>query len=437
MIMPFKRFPQILFKKENFIYTLSIILFLGYACYYLGGLASVPFHPDESTQIYMSDDIDTMLHHFSELFWQPGKTGSLKQHYHELDAPVTRYMIGLGRLIEAQPPLLNDWDWSKTWDQNRAAGALPDASLLWVARFSVACLTLFSLLFLFDLVQLAFNPYTALVAAALFATNPLVLLHTRRAMAESALLFFIILFVWSLLRFPLKSILGGAVLALAFCAKQTAGLLLIPALFTTIAFSVRSKSYSQMLLRITNFLLAFLVVTFLMNPFVWTDPVHSISSALLDRQDLTARQQNTISSANPEKAINTLPSQLAAVIGAVYFQPLAVADVANYLESTSAAEKIYLSNPLNRLLHDAVSSSLLFILAFVGLIFAFISLFRRPETFKKIFILILSFACILVGLICFVPIPFQRYYLPLLPFLSIWVSVALTVPLVNRGKAQG
>ena len=92
------------------------VIILALSLAYLGGLASVPFHPDESTQIFMSADIDTLFSNPPDLFWSAAKTQDVRQTYHELDAPLARYLIGFGRKIAGLPALPVDWDWSKSWD---------------------------------------------------------------------------------------------------------------------------------------------------------------------------------------------------------------------------------------------------------------------------------------------------------------------------------
>jgi len=431
MIIHLKQIVIKSFEKKNRIFWISLLLFVGYALFYLGGLASVPFHPDESTQIYMSSDLDTMLHQFSDLFWQPEKAADLKQHYHELDAPISRYLIGMGRLFTAQPPLSADWDWSKTWDQNQASGALPDNALLLASRFSVSLLTLLSLLFLFDLVRQTTNPYTALLAVIIYALNPLILLHTRRAMAESALMFFTILFLWGLIRFPQNALRHGAALALAFCAKQTAVLLVLPALVAISAPAIKHNKLWQAASRFAIFLFTFAAICVLLNPFMWTDPLHAVTAALQDRQDLAARQQNMMASVSPEKALQSLPDHLASTIGAIFFQPPAVADVANYLDNTQLAQQAYFSNPLNLFLHDPLSSALFMILILLGFIFSCLRLVHQKEAAVNEALLILSFLSVLLGLVWSISLPFQRYYLPLMPFLSIWASIAITTPILS------
>jgi 4-amino-4-deoxy-L-arabinose transferase-like glycosyltransferase len=437
MTLTLKNFAKKCVQKKNWIYLISAALFLIYVVFYMGGLSSVPFHPDETTQIYMSSDVDTILHSFNVLFWQSNSADDLKQYYRELDAPLTRYLIGLGRLLTNSPSLNADWDWSKTWQQNQASGALPDPGLLLVSRASVAIFTLLALFFFFDLVRVLFNPYSALLAALILAFNPLVLIHSRRAMAESILIFSIIFFLWVVIRFPRRPLLVGAALAFAFCSKQSTAPLVIPGLIAVTAASFQQKRWLSFAKQSGFLILSFAVVTLLLNPFAWTDPLHAIPDAVRLRQEFTARQQGTISNASPEKNLDSLPDKLAGVIGALYFQPPAVADVANYMDDTSLAEKSYFSNPLNNLLHDPISSTLFFIAALLGCLLLSISLFRRSQLHINILISLLSFLSIALGLFFFVVIPFQRYYLPFIPFLSIMVSFALTTMPINRLSSKG
>ena len=69
--------------------------------------------------------------------------------------------------------------------------------------------------------------FTGLSAALLLGLNALVLLHDRRAMAEAALTFGVLLALWSFLTGKRHPWLIGLGLALAFNAKQT-GLVLLP-----------------------------------------------------------------------------------------------------------------------------------------------------------------------------------------------------------------
>ncbi|MFH1633237.1 MAG: hypothetical protein ABIG63_04395 [Chloroflexota bacterium] len=87
-----------------------VILLIPLTIFYLWGLRFVPFHPDESTQLYMSSDFESLFSNPASLFWDPDREDDPRQRYRELDAPLTKYILGLGRVIAGQPALPVDWD---------------------------------------------------------------------------------------------------------------------------------------------------------------------------------------------------------------------------------------------------------------------------------------------------------------------------------------
>jgi hypothetical protein len=75
----------------------------------------------------MSGDVEQFFIKPANLFWTPSRTNDPLQQYRELDAPLTRYLIGIGRLTSGGiAPLPVDWDWSQPWHDNLEAGAHPD-----------------------------------------------------------------------------------------------------------------------------------------------------------------------------------------------------------------------------------------------------------------------------------------------------------------------
>jgi hypothetical protein len=164
---------------------LFAVLLVASSLFYFWGLKAVPFHPDEGTQLFMSADFEALLTRPLTLVWQPGEDGDLRQRYRLLDAPLTRYLIGAGRMATGQPALVMDWDWSLGWKENSMAGAVPTPSQLDAARFAVASLFPLTLLFTYLTGKALVGGPAGLLAALLTATNALILLHTRRAMAES------------------------------------------------------------------------------------------------------------------------------------------------------------------------------------------------------------------------------------------------------------
>jgi len=174
-----------------------LLLFI-ITAFHLWGLNLVPFHPDESTYLYMSSDFDQFIESPLSLTWQTNQESNDKQRYRALDAPLTRYLIGLGRSTFGQPALSVDWDWSKSWEENRRAGAFPDSRLLSISRLTITLLLPFSLIFIYLTAHNLAGGSVGLSSAIFLGINALTLTHARRAMAEGALLFSISFFMWSL-----------------------------------------------------------------------------------------------------------------------------------------------------------------------------------------------------------------------------------------------
>lgn len=179
------------------------------------GIQRVPSHPDESTQLYMSSDLEARFKNSPALAWQAEKKRDARQVYRELDAPLTKYIIGLGRAIAVLEPLPVDWDWSKTWQENKGSGALPALELLFTVRLIITLLLPFSLLFTFLVGKSVGERVIGFMATLLLGLNALILLHDHRAMAEGALTLGIVLALWGLLqgdKSPLSgNILGGLI----------------------------------------------------------------------------------------------------------------------------------------------------------------------------------------------------------------------------------
>ena len=197
---------------------------------YLLTVGAVPFHPDEATQIFMSSDIESVFTQPASLFYSQTPADALRQNYRLLDAPLSRWLIGVGRSITGQSALTADWDWSKSWQQNEAAGALPADDLLWVSRVSVAWLLSLTLFLGYRTGRVLGGEVMGWLMIVLISINALVLLHARRAMAESALLFIVTWFMHTLVKKETHPLLLVLPAALAVNAKQTAAGLVIIAL---------------------------------------------------------------------------------------------------------------------------------------------------------------------------------------------------------------
>ncbi len=400
--------------------------------YYAWGVPRVPFHPDESTQLFMSSDFEIYFTQPLSMAWSPLREDDLRQRYRQLDAPLTRYILGFGGWLAGLPALPTDWDWSKTWQENDAAGALPDQDLLFVGRLSITLLLPISLFFLYRNGSALGGIPTGLLAALLMGINALTLLHNRRAMAEGALTLGITFALWSFLQADRRPWLAGIGMALAFNAKQSAlGLfpigLLASAWITPLAGTPR---INQSILRIASnaaqYLLAFILLTFALNPLLWSNPLQASKVAWAQRQELLQRQVEDTQRLAPQQMLETPAERTLVLIANLYLAPLAFYEVGNYRAQTAPAEAEYLATPGHNLLRNPVGAGLLLILTLFGLALAVLQL-RKAKTEQRRAIVLLLSATLLqsITLIIAVPLPWQRYAMPLLPFVSLWAAYAI------------
>lgn len=395
-----------------------------YSIAFLGGVSDVPFHPDESTQLFTSGDVELFWQQPSLLFWREDNENDLRQFYRKLDAPLTRNVLAAGRWIAGLAALPVDWDWGKTWQQNQQAGALPSTELLTAGRRAIAALFPFSLLFLFLTARRTVNDFTAWTVAILLAANALALLHLRRAMAEGALIFTTTLVMWSLVRFEKRPWLTAAPAALAFCAKQSLAAL-IPVGLLAVIWQPGPWNTSKAR-RVAGHVLLFGLLIFailaLLHPFLWGQPVQAFQAAVRARQELASAQVAD----RPGQALNTPASKLISMLGSLYLTPPIFAETGNYLDQTRAAEEAYLANPLHSLLRSIPAGGVLLALSLYGFVLGCVRSMRFKGPPNRGLALLTAATLIqALALLALVPLPWQRYYMPLLPFSCFWIAYGI------------
>jgi hypothetical protein len=410
-------FLQIL--NRRLVTNLALIIGLAVATlWYWSGIAYVPFHPDESSTFFMSADWETLLSRPLTLVWQPDSKDP-RQLYRLLDAPLSRYLVGFARSMAGNAPLSVDWNWSQSWDQNNAAGALPSDGLLNAGRFGPAALFPLSLLLIFQAGSRLGGRPTGFLAALFLAANALVLLHTRRAMAEGGLVFTVCLFLACLVRWRKRPWLIALPAALAFCAKQSTLPLAIVGFAAVIFYTAQAVSKRRLLAYLGLYSLIFIATIVALNPFLWAHPVDAVRAAVLARQDLLARQTTEFALASPGSALDS-PWMVALSLVANQFITIpATAEVGNYLAQTELSTQMYLANPLHVLLRDMAGGGILLVFSSIGF---FQSLRWRNGSNSTWLLVTFSGIAQFLALMFTVTLPFQRYIIPLVPFSCLWMS---------------
>lgn len=417
-------------KNLPFLPFWALILLVSLYAYW--GIVFIPFHPDESTYLFMSRDFWGYGRNLSSLIWKGDSPPDSAMRYRMIDAPLGRLVIGFGLALRGLPPLAVDWDWSKTWDENRSAGALPTEEQLLAGRFATTSLLPLSLLFTYLYARRLGSETSALLSVVLLGFNALVLLHGRRAMAESPLLFGIAFALWGMLyarRFPW---LSGLALAFAFNAKHSAAALL-PIGLLAAAWEEDNPKGSQWRLslrgfgcRATQMLLVFTLVTLLLNPFLWNNPFQAAQAAFRLRNELLAKQFTDAQAIAPGKVMTTLPERAAGLLIHLFLAPPSFAEYGNYAEETAAAEARYVQIPGHTLLRGRIGGGLMLTLTLAGWLLALLRIRKgHPIQQQAILLLSLGTASQFLGLVLFVPLAWQRYVIPLTPMVALWSAYFL------------
>lgn len=415
--------------------VIPILIFILYLVFFFSTFLLVPFHPDESTQIYMSRDVDEIFTAPGSLFYHAETTLSPEQRYRLIDAPLPRTIIGISRGIFHLPLLKPDWNWSISWEENKANGALPTNYSLLVARLSLALFVPLGLVFFFLILKSVVNWPISLLVSLVLGMNAIFLMHTRRAMAEglSFCLFFTVIFL--IIRKPEKAFLIGMLAGLAFQAKQTTLPLLFMPVIVWIINGIKSKNKLLIIKKILFFCGAIFLTYYVLNPVAWKDPFHVAILQIQHRIAFTQAQAAEYQAISSSLAVTTFPSRLAAWLANTYFATPAFYDIGNYSKELAQAILIYGSNILHRLFSGW----------YFGLVTLFIGLFGFILSFRKIksiynstnntFLVLLIISILQTAFSIFMlPITFQRYYLLNLALSMMWVGIGVYYlsPVINK-----
>ena len=382
----------------------------------------VPFHPDESTQIYMSSDLEKLFRTPRELIWQSAEDEDRQMQLRMLDAPLTRYLIGIARLISGKNAIPADWDWTQSFEYNQQIGAVPVDDLLLTARLSVSFVFPISLLLLWQVLRKNFSPAAGWIGIFAAAGNALVLLHTRRVMAESLTFFLVIALIYILYQKRPSPVILGLAAGLVFCAKQSTVIWILAA-FACIL--VGSKFYSDTIKRkLLNLSLCagtFILVVLLLNPFMWKYPFSAFQRAFALRQELVSKQYADISKVSPTSALHTPFQKAGALAANLFITPPAAADTANYIDDLNVSISRYNKSPLNSMLRDIPGGFIVLVFTLLGVYTAI--RFSTKASLRENMLILLAGGAQFLFLAATVPLPFQRYVIPLVPTALVFFAV--------------
>ncbi len=374
----------------------------------------------------MSQDVELIINNTSVLFFEEKPKNSLTQNYRLLDAPVTRYLIGIFRNIFNVEALHSDWDWAKTWNENR--NAIPSEILVLTARLSAAIFFPFSIILFALIIKEVFSRDTLFIffSVCMFSLNSLFLLHTRRAMAESGMIFFMLLSLFMILKIEKRYFfLVSIPITFAINTKQSLIFLIPIAIFMIIYYY--KKQWKQLALQLGLFLVILISIFYAFNPIMWKDPVKVGIQMMNRRNELSQNQESSIESVTPDFLTNSASKKITALIAQVFILQPSPQEIGNYQNDLNLSIIAYFNHPIHKGLLRNLLGGTIYLLLFV---FGFFKSFKLLNSKLKL-ILMSGLILFLLEIILLLKFPFQRYYLPAIPFTIIFAMIGLSQIIMN------
>lgn len=414
--------------------------------YALAGTSAATFHGDEAMQIYMSSDYFTVVEGGSpqQLTVQPPYFIDSDPQLRILNGSVNRYLIGLtwqaaGGTRETLPPRPG-WDWGLSYIDNVATDHRPAQPMLVAARLSSSLFFAFSIPLMFTLGRLIGGRVPAYLASAVYGLHPVLLLNGRRAMQEGSLLFFGLLAIVTAVVIvrrradrgaPPSPLIDGLLwigLALSCAltlASKHSGVVFVAAALGWVWLADLVRFSLGRLLRVTALTvvcgLAALGIFVALSPALWNDPPTRFSDLLAVRAELLDIQVGTVPDGAMDLGMRAEWIVLQPFIAPpMYYEVTAWNDVQPVIEEIAAYEASgWAGLPFGWTLGLALT-----LLAVAGIVTLIVSAIRPQHPAGRglalgVFVwLLITSASLMAN-----PLPWQRYYLPLMPIAALLAGI--------------
>jgi 4-amino-4-deoxy-L-arabinose transferase-like glycosyltransferase len=412
---------------------LDVLWLLALSVYVLAGMMLATFHGDEPMQIYMSHDYATAFIYKEpqRLTTSPPYNIDSDSQLRLLNGSINRYMIGLNwhlaGMTDGDLPPAPGWDWGLSYADNVETDHRPSDVLLAASRLSSTIFLALSIIVMFGIGwQFGGRPLAYLVSG-LYAVNPVILLNGRRAMMEGSLLFFGLLTVFIAIIIARKQNSGrlwwiGLVLAgsLALLSKHS-GIVFVGSAFGWIFVAeLTRRNLRDFLITIAKLVISTIVVFaifIVLSPALWNDPLARLGNLVAERQRLIDIQV----AADP-LAPTTFMQRIEGIITQPFLTPPAHYEVAYWANAEPITQEInrYMASPLSGLQFGTLLGLPLTLLAGLGIVSLLWSRQSWALSLGMLVWLGITLASLVVN-----PLPWQRYYLPLLPIATLLASIGL------------
>ena len=439
------RYPQVISRWFDW-------LFLGLlALYIIAGAAIIPFHGDESTLMFMGRDYHYIFveGELSKVFFDPTwQINPQEQRLRLLNGTVSKTVYGWLAAINGFAPqdLNKSWMWARDYAANAAVGAIPDAELLRQARLASSLQLALAAVLFFQVVKSTISRPVAYLAVTLLALHPNMLINGRRAMMEGShmlgLILVLLAAIWLLQerrwqRYLILGICAGFAIAAKHPNVSVCALVLLACSVDPLWRLLRGAgaNWRKPALDLAGIALTgatILLVFLCLNPAWWRQPLEVAPVVVRVRQELLEGQVEWLGGYNSLFEQLTGFYQFAIAGERQYFE---VANWANY-DSITTQIAAYERSGLAGLLFIG-SSGRLGLIALLLALFGAVHLARNrsvaPEHRLLLLVWIIGSALVTLWL---TPLPWARYYLPLLPAMSLLLSYALVTMATAVRRAQ-
>ena len=254
-------------------------------------------------------------------------------------------------------------------------------------------------------------------------------------MAEGTLIFGISLAILGIFEGDKRPWLAGIGSAIAACSKMS-GIVLAPVgLLSVLWIAPKIKNQRTKLVRnVVLFLTSFLVLYFILNPFLWSNPLKAVQSQWNERMQFTRGIVEEIEVRAPNQILNSPLKRIVSMTVHLYIADLQFAEAGNYASNTSLEETAYLSQPFHTLFRGVLAGFIMITLTLMGVVNLGIGIRESGVgTHKTLMLLLIASIAQILALVWANPLPFQRYFIPIVPFVCLWIGYA-AVETVERIK---
>jgi 4-amino-4-deoxy-L-arabinose transferase-like glycosyltransferase len=414
------------------------------------GMPLATFHGDETYYTFVARDFYTAFVEgrpdllYTEHIWENHATyqrvvnGSVPPHLIGL----TMWLAGYQRYQLAEH---GSFYFGLTYDDNYNMGVIPPDPTLWTARISSSVMVWLGGVAMFLIGRMVGGRPLAYVLSALFIINPVILLNGRRAMLEGALLGFGLLTIYVGFAIAQRRERGErvrvgwwialTVLAAAASASKQIGYAYTGIAFGTIAlgellrlrfdaarFRPRLNALFGAYARLAVCTVAAVILYYIMSPGLWfRDPI------LRFQQMVGAREQMMgIHISFTPNAPASIAHRIDNILTQPFIRPMQHFENEGFEESPTFMRMVarYEASPLSGLHFGVVGGSIMLALMAMGILLNL----RAAGRGHRSTILTIGWYFWLFGMVSIMllnPLPWQRYYLVLVPPFSAFAGLAL------------